>query len=310
MYLYPVARASTSRGFRHHTSKRPSSDNLTASTGNSKASSAQPLPERCGSSIPWLAKTVGRMRLKSDGLVKVDAGSLIGATANTPVGRGTVISVRDVSVRCEVKTVRVNDEHSIGEVTARTTSTRYDSTGDGTNFDAGEGQRTLSANDTRGYHHVRPTAYDSFSSSVVERGPTSSPGSLSEDGSNLPRDGRGGHNEDSAEAQRRGKRQPEYCEHVLPARTVGLHERITRVATKKGPPGEKSGAYCQVGENGRKHGCDDDIDESDAWDGCSEGTEKAAASDEWAATAAHERTRDDFEPEQVGAGSWTAHEGA
>lgn len=237
--------------------------------------------------------------------MKVDAGSLVGARAHTAVGWGAVISVRDVSVQCEVATVSSNKaETGVGDLTVKPTSTSYNSTGDGTNFDAGEGQRTVSGNDAGEHHPV-------LSPSVVERGPTGSSGSLWEDESNRRRDGHGGHNEDGAEPPDRRKRQEEGFEHSTPPPTVFkscLNERVIHVASKKGPPGE-SGAYGQVGDDRRRLRSSDDSDEWNDWEGCSEGTERAAELDGWAATTEHGRTREDFTPGQIGAGSWTALEG-
>lgn len=253
------------------------------------------------------------MRLESDGLLKVNADSLVGARANTRVGRGAVISVRDVSIRCEVETVRVNNAETIEGVTTESRKATYDRTGDGANFDAGEGHRTLLAKDARTCQHSRTPEYDSCAPSVVDGGPTI-PESPCVDGSNRRRDGHGGHSEDGAEASGRVKRQEEECcKHEAPSPTVSercLNERIIHVASREGAPGD-CGAYHRVGDCGRRRSGDDDEDDvkSDAWDGCSVGTERAAEFDEWAATTAMERTRGDLEPGQNGAGNWSAHEG-
>ena len=244
------------------------------------------------------------MRLESDGLVKVDGGSLVGARANTSVGCGAVISVRDVSVRCEVETVGANDAGMVGKAAANITSSTHDSTGDGTNFDAGEEQQTLLlANESRCCYHARTAEYDGLPPSVLERSSTGTPGSVSEAESTRPRDGH--------EVPDRGKGQEERCGHAMPSRAVPrrfLGEYVTLVGSNNEPPGEK-GACWQVGGDDRRTRDGDGDGESDGWDGCSERTERAEEFGEWATTTAHGRTRQDFEPQQVGAEGWTAQEG-
>lgn len=246
-------------------------------------------------------------------MVKVNAGSLVGARANTPVGRGAVVSVRDVSVRCEVETVRVNHAETVEDITTKTANTTCNRTGDGANFDAEEGQRTALAKESRAYHHPRTTEYDQNSPSVVERGTTGSPRSLRVDESNRRRIGHDSHNEGGAEAPGRVERQEEgHCVQAMPPPTVCnkrcLNKQITHVASRKGAPGDSS-ACDWARDDGRRLSGGDDDDKRDAWDGCSVRTETAAEFEEWAVTTVHERTRGDFEPEQVGDGSWTAHEG-
>lgn len=249
------------------------------------------------------------MRLESDGLLKVDADSLVGARAYTPVGWGAVMSARDVWVRYEVETVRTHkSEAGVGELTAGTTSTTYSSTGDGANFNVDEGQLTVLGDKTGGSHHARTTDTDGFdgvSPRVVEQRATGSSGSLWEEEINRRTNESGDQNEDGVEPPDRRKRQDEGNEDEQRPPTVFkscLNERVIHVASRKGPPGE-SGAYCQVGDDDGRTGSDD------ALEGCSEGTERAAELDEWAAATEHGGTRENFTPTQVGAGSWTAHEG-
>lgn len=273
--------------------------------GHSKASRAEPLRICGGKSIPWLAKTIGRMRLESDGLLKVDAGSLVGARANTPFGCGAVISIRDASVRCEVETVTANRAESAEDVTTVASNAICKNPGTAPIFDDGERQRTaVLVKELRAYHHARIAECDTFSPSVEEREPSGSPESLWVDESSRRRDGHGSHDEAGPEAPDLGKRRKgECCEHALPP-TVFKHcldEQSIHVANRKGAPGE-SGECRRIGSDGWRLSVGDEGDKNGAWDVCSEGTERAAEFDERAVTTVLEQARGDT-------GSWTAHKG-
>lgn len=245
------------------------------------------------------------MRLESGGLVKVDAESLVGATARTPQGEGRVIAIRDVSIRCQVETVTVSKAETV-TVSKRAGETRYnEETSDETDIGAAERQLATSVNESQACLHPSITKHDICNAGVMDGGLASSSG----------RDVCNNRwiNERGTEAASRAKRRSDGHEdgehgqidhrgdHVMdssggPDRC--LNERV---------PAEESDALRWVAGY---HGSENNGDDDGAWDDCSVGTARAAEFDDYSDIAVNERTQGDFGPGQSGGGSWNAHGGA
>lgn len=287
------------RGQRRHAPPKLSSGSLAYSDS---VGSAGPLPIHCEQSIAWSAKAVGRMRLESGGLVRVNADSLVGATARTPQGEGRVIAVRDVSIRCQVETVIANTATTT-TVTKRAGETRYNEEGGvETDVRAGERQLATSVNETQACLHPLATKHDTSNAGAMDGGLASSPG----------RDVRSNRwiNEGGTEAASRAKRRSDGHEdgergkleqrgdHAMDSSGGSdrcLNERV---------PEEKSGALRYIAGY---HSWEKDVDDDDVRDDCSVGTARAAEFDDSAEIAVNERTQGDLGPGQSGVGSWNTH---
>lgn len=253
------------------------------------------------------------MRLESDGLLRVNADSLIGATARTSLGPGRVIAVRDVSIRCELETVTANKIETV-TVTQKAGDTTYNGTGDETDVDAAQRQLGTSVKETKAYRQSRTTKNGIFTPGVMQRGLFSNPGSEvfneghgTEAISRAKRRGEGHEDGNHGQIEQRDDHAmassggPERC----------LDKRVVHLASRQGVPGEKSGARRWVaGDHSWDNDGDDDDENNYARDDCSVGTEKAAGFDEHATIAVNENTQGDFGPEHIGAGSWRTHDGA
>lgn len=303
---------STNRGQRRHAPLKSSSGSLADSTSCNSDNSARPPPIRRERPIPWSAKAIGRMRLESDGLFRVMADSLVGARARTPHGKGRVIAVRDVSIRCEVETLTTVNKakNKAKTVTAseKAGETTYKTPGDETDVDTAE-RHVLPMNETQVYFQPRTTKNDISTPGVMKGGLASRRvrGLLYED-RNVCGSNEGG-TEATSRAKRRGEgheddrhgQKEQWGDHATAASGGPercLHERV---------PDEESGALrCIAGYHSWENGGNDD----DARNDCSVGTERAAEFDDYAEIVINERTHGDYGLGQVGAGSWSAHGGA
>lgn len=248
------------------------------------------------------------MRLESDGLLQVKAGSLVGSTARTPKGDGKVIAVRDVSVRCKVETVSVNKAKTV-RLTKNAGEVTCNETGDETDVHALKRQLAMSVNETQTC--LQPC--------TIKHG-ISTPGVMGGLASSLGRDlfhedrdvfstrrGKGGE-EATSRAKRRSEghggdknRQIEQRDDHAMSSSGGPERCLNGLV-----PEVKRGALRWVAGNDSWADAGDD---DDVQDDCSVRTETAAQFDNYTEGAVNDRTQGDFGPRQAGAGSWNTHSG-
>ncbi|CAM9621454.1 unnamed protein product, partial [Ectocarpus sp. 13 AM-2016] len=301
-------------GERLNTRAPPSSaGTVDTMNGDHTPSGSRSNPRNLTEPIPWLANTVQRMRLESEDLVRVTADSLIGARVSrrTPLGGGRVTAVRNVKIRCDLRTAASSTR--AGPTTATATGRKRERRANATLSetrseepdlcDRGEslGMPMQEAQSCRSW--CTASSDDDVGLKVLEVSLAAGLGAVGHHGDRERCQGEDGSKATSSCATPRG---PENAVHGH--RQVGpsgecstrrcLSTRLVQVASNHGVPRRQLEQRPPSEDSCANDG--DTDDESGTPDDWSVGTESAAEFDACVATTVNERTREGFGSQRAG----------
>lgn len=310
-----------SSGERLNTRAPPSSAGAADTTNdNDTTSGSRSNPTSLAEPIPWLADTLQRMRLESEDLVRVTADSLVGARVSrrTPLGGGRVTAVRNVNIRCDLRTAASNTRAGLTTVTAtgskskRCANTTFSETrSEEPDFsDRGEslGMPMQGAQSCRSCSTA--SSDDDVGLKVMEVGLAAGLGAVGHHGDRERYQGEDGSKATNSCATPRGPKNA-----VHGHRQVGpsgecstrrcLSARLVQVASKRGVSRRHREQRASSEDSWANDG--DTDDESGAPDDWSVGTESAAEFGSCVATTVNERTREGFGSHRAGTESRTTN---
>ncbi|CAM9402730.1 unnamed protein product, partial [Ectocarpus sp. 4 AP-2014] len=275
-------------------------DRTTSGSRSNPTSLAEP--------IPWLADTVQRMRLESEDLVRVTADSLVGARVprRTPLGGGRVTAVRNVKIRCDLRTAASSTRPGPTTATATGSKRRANAT-----FSKARSEEPDLSDRRESLGMLMQEAQSCRSASsdrdvglkVPEVGLAAGLGAVGHHGDRERYQGEDGSKATNRCATPRGPENAVHghrqigssgqcsTRHCLSTRLVHMasNHGVSRRQLEQRPPSEDSWA-----NDG------DTDDESGAPDDWSVGTESAAEFDACVATTGNERTREGFGSQRAG----------
>lgn len=308
-----------SSGERPNTRAQPSSAGVADTTNDDEdsTSGSRSNPTRRAEPIPWLAGTVQRMRLESEDLVRVTADSLVGARVSrrTPLGGGRVTAVRNVKIRCDLRTTASSTAAGPTTVTATGSSSercanatfRSETRSEEPDFSDREGSLGMPMQEPQPCRSCSTTSSDDgVGLNAMEVELSAGLGALGDHGdSGIFQEGGGSKATTSCAKPRVAENAADEHRHVGPSRELStrrcLSTRLVQVASKH-EVSRSRGKLRASSEDAWANDGDID-DESGAPDHWSVGTESAAEFDACAASAVNERTRAAFGSQRAGTDS-------
>ncbi|CAN0377359.1 unnamed protein product, partial [Ectocarpus sp. 8 AP-2014] len=301
-------------GERLNTRSPPSSAGAADTTSDDGTTSgSRSNPTSLAEPILWLADTVQRMRLESEDLVRVTADSLVGARVSrrTPLGGGRVTAVRNVKIRCDLRTAASSAR--AGSTTVPATGSKRERCANATFSETRSEEPELSdLGESLGMPMQEAQSCRSCSTAssdhdvglkVLEVGLAAGLGAVGHHGDRERHQGEDGSKATISCATPRG---PENADHghrqVGPSRECStrrcLSARLVQVASKRGVSRRHREQRASSEDSWAKDG--DTDDESGAPDDWSVGTESAAEFDACVATTVNEGTREGFGSQRAG----------